>query len=48
MAVEVSRPTQQHLDRIRPANGEPEWWLPLALVFCLFVVVVCAATALAL
>ena len=45
MAVQVSRRTQQHLDR---RIDEPEWWLPLALMGCLVAVVVCAAAALAL
>jgi DNA-binding XRE family transcriptional regulator len=45
MAVEVSRRTQHHLER---DAHDPEWWLPLALLGCLFAVVACAATALAL
>ncbi|MGH2686302.1 MAG: hypothetical protein ACRDJP_12625 [Actinomycetota bacterium] len=47
MAVQVSRRTQEHLER-RNAGDEPEWWLVLAVLGCLFAVVVCALAALAL
>ena len=46
MAVQLSRRTQQHIDRRTQADAE--WWLPLALIGCLLAVVACAAAALAL